>query len=289
METSIIRKSTEVIIGPARPTAIIGERINPTGKEWLKEALRAGDFGSVATLAAAQVAAGAQIIDVNVMVPGADEARLLPQAVEAIQRAVDVPLCLDSSNTVAIRSALAVCDGKVIINSVDGDQEKLDTILPLVREHKAAVLGLLVDRKLGIPKTADERFTIASRVLEAVELEGIPRADLIVDCLTLAVGVEQPMGQVALDTISRVSRELGLNVSMGVSNISFGLPLRPVLNAAFVAMAAGAGMTCAMINPEAQQVREAILAADVVLGRDNRARRFLQHYRSRRKAGPREA
>ena len=283
-ETVIVRNKIEVVIGPQRPTVIIGERINPTGKEWLKQAIRDGDYERVANLARAQVAAGAHIIDVNVMVAGADEVETLPRAVEAIQRAVDVPLCLDCSRPEALRAALPACDGKVIVNSVNGDPDKLEAVLPLVSLHKAAVIGLTMDRASGIPHGAEERVRIASRILQAVTAAGIPASDLIIDCLTLAVSVEPAMGQVALDTISGVSRSLGLNVNMGVSNVSFGLPERGLFNAAFIAMCQAAGMTCAIVNPHSKPVLEAILAADVLLGRDVRARTYLKYYRAQQRA-----
>jgi len=283
-ETTISRNNIQVVMGPQRPTVIIGERINPTGKDWLQAAIRDGDYQRVADLAREQVAAGAHIIDVNVMVSGMDEVETLPRAVEAVQRAVEVPLCLDCSRPQALRAALSACDGKVIVNSVNGDADKLESILPLVRRHKAAVIGLTMDKASGIPKTADERIGIAGRILSAVKAEGIPETDLIIDCLTLAVSVEQGMGRAALDTISGVSRGLGLNVNMGISNVSFGLPERATFNAAFVAMAAAAGMTCAIVNPHSKPVLEAILAADVLLGRDTRARNYLKHYRAQMKA-----
>jgi 5-methyltetrahydrofolate--homocysteine methyltransferase len=270
-ETVVTRNNAEVIIGPQRPTVIIGERINPTGKEWLKQAICDADYKQVAALAREQVAAGAQVIDINVMVAGTSEVETLPRAVEAVQKAVEVPLCLDCSRAEALQAALRVCDGKVIVNSVNGDQEKLEAVLPLVRQHKAGVIGLTMDKASGIPKLASERLRIATRILEGVRAEGIPESDLIIDCLTLAVSVEQAMGQVALDTMRAVSRDLGLNVNMGVSNVSFGLPERGLFNAAFIAMAAAAGMTCAIVNPHSKPVLEAILASDVLLGRDARA------------------
>ena len=203
---------------------------------------------------------------------------------KSVQKAVEVPLCLDCSRPEALQAALRVCDGKVIVNSVNGDQDKLEAVLPLVRYHKAAVIGLTMDKASGIPKLASERLRIATRILEAVRAEGIPEFDLIIDCLTLAVSVEQAMGQVALDTMQAVARGLGLNVNMGVSNISFGLPERGLFNAAFIAMAAAAGMTCAIVNPHSKLVLDAILASDVLLGRDARARNFLKYYRTQKKA-----
>jgi 5-methyltetrahydrofolate--homocysteine methyltransferase len=283
-ETTIARTSAQVIISPARPTVVIGERINPTGKDWLKQALLAGDMSVIGNLAREQVAAGAKVIDVNVAMPGVNEAEMLPRAVEAVQQAVGAPLCIDTNHTAALQAALAACDGKVIVNSVNGELQRLEAVLPLVRERGAAVIGLTMDKESGLPKSAGKRVEIAARILEAAQAEGIPKSDLIIDCLTLAVSAEQAMGQVALDTMQRVSRELELNINMGVSNISFGLPERPLLNATFIAMAAAAGLTCAIINPHSIPVMEALLAADVLLGRDRRAMGFLRYYRAHKKA-----
>jgi 5-methyltetrahydrofolate--homocysteine methyltransferase len=283
-ETIVSRNSVQVVIAPSRPTVVIGERINPTGKDWLKQALLDGDLSVVARLAREQVAAGARIIDVNVAMPGINEAEMLPRAVEAVQQAVDAPLCIDTNNSAALQAALAVCDGKVIVNSVNGEPERLAAVLPLVRERGAAVIGLTMDKESGLPKNAGKRVEIAARILELAQAAGIPKSDLIIDCLTLAVSAEQAMGQVALDTMQRVSRELELNINMGVSNISFGLPERPLLNATFIAMAAAAGLTCAIINPHSTPVMEALLAADVLLGRDRRSMGFLRYYRAHKKA-----
>jgi len=283
-ETIITRGDVSVVIGLSKPTVIIGERINPTGKEWLKEAIRNGDWDRVGDLAREQVAAGAAIIDVNVAVSGSDEIEALPRAVEAVQKAVTVPLCLDSGNAAALAAALRVCDGKVIINSVDGNADRLEAILPLARQYKSAVIGLTMDREGGIPKTAEQRVAIARRIRDVAAAAGLPPEDLIIDCLTLAVSADQSMGKVALETMRAVSRDLGLNVNMGVSNISFGLPERPLLNATFLAMACAAGLTCAIINPHTESVVLALQASDVLLGRDRRALGFLRAYRARMKA-----
>jgi len=283
-ETIITRGDVSVVMGLMKPTVIIGERINPTGKEWLKEAIRNGDWDRVGDLAREQVAAGAAIIDVNVAVSGSDEVESLPRAVEAVQKAVTVPLCLDSGNAAAIAAALRVCDGRVIINSVDGNADKLEAILPLARQYRAAVIGLTMDREAGIPKTAEQRVAIARRIRDAAAVAGLPPEDLIIDCLTLAVSADQSMGPVALETMRAVSRDLGLNVNMGVSNISFGLPERPLLNATFLAMACAAGLTCAIINPHMESVVLTLQASDVLLGRDRRALGFLRAYRARMKA-----
>ena len=282
-ETTLARNDVRVTIGPARPTVIIGERINPTGKEWLKQAIRDGDWDRVGVLAREQVAAGAVVIDVNVAVSGASEVDALPRAVESVQKAVAVPLCLDSGNPEALAAALRVCDGTVIINSVDGNADRLEAILPLARASRSVVIGLTMDRASGIPRTVGQRVAIARRIADAVVAAGMTTDDLIIDCLTLAVSADQAMGPVALETMRVVSGELGLNVNMGVSNISFGLPERPLLNATFIAMACAAGLTCAIINPLMEPVVQALRAADVLLGRDRRAMGFLKAYRARMK------
>jgi 5-methyltetrahydrofolate--homocysteine methyltransferase len=280
-ETSIARNQTTVLVGKARPTLIIGERINPTGKDWLKQAILQGEWGRIGELAREQVAAGARMVDINVAMPGIREAEALPRAVQEVQQAVSVPLCLDSNDAEALAAALAVCDGKVIVNSVDGNADRLEAILPLVRRHKAAVIGLTMDKASGIPKTVEGRVAIARRILDAAASAGIGPEDLIIDCLTLAVSADQSMGPVALETIRVVSTELGLNVNMGVSNVSFGLPERALLNATFISMACAAGLTCAIVNPHSAPVVEALQAADVLLGRDRRAMGFLRSYRAK--------
>ena len=278
---TLTRKDVQVILGPARPTLIIGERINPTGKDWLKQAILAGQWSRIGDLARDQVAAGARVVDVNVAMPGIREVEALPRAVEEVQRAVTVPLCLDSNDADALAAALAACDGKVIVNSVDGNQDRLDAILPLVSRYKASVIGLTMDKESGIPRTVEGRVTIARRIREAAAAAGLGPQDLMIDCLTLAVSADQSMGPVALETIRTVSRDLGLNVNMGVSNISFGLPERPLLNGTFIAMACAAGMTSAIVNPHSAPVVDALRAADVLLGRDRRAMGFLRTYRAR--------
>jgi 5-methyltetrahydrofolate--homocysteine methyltransferase len=282
METLIQRNGVEVVISRSRPTTIIGERINPAGKEWLKDALRNGEMDRLATLAKEQVKAGATIIDVNVTIPGVDEVELLQRAVEVVQNAVEVPLSIDSSKPEAIQAALPLCDGKVLVNSVNGDPEVLEKLLPEVKEFGAAVIGILMSKEHGIPKEPGRRLEVAKVIVEAVESAGIPKSDLILDCLTLAVGAEPDMGVASLETIQAVTTQLDLNVVMGVSNISFGLPNRAQINAAFIAMAAAAGMTCAIVNPHSKAVKEAILSADVLLKRDKRAMRFLRYYREQK-------
>jgi len=280
METKVASPSREVIIGDNQPTVLIGERINPTGKKKLTEALKAGDMEIVRKEALAQVEAGADILDVNVGAFGVDEVSLLPKAVKAVMETVDVPLCLDSSNPDAVEAALKVYEGKPLVNSVTCEGRSLKRILPLVKEHGAAVIGMVQDED-GIPKDAERRVRIAHKIVEKVEAAGISRENLVIDCLAFAVGAEPSSGVAVIEAIRRIKAELGVNMTMGGSNVSFGLPDRRLINNAFVAMAVAAGVTCPIVD--VAKVRSIILAADLVLGRDQRARRYVEAYRQRPK------
>jgi 5-methyltetrahydrofolate--homocysteine methyltransferase len=279
METKVSSPSKEVIIGDNQPTVLIGERINPTGKKKLAEALKAGDLEIVRKEALAQTEAGADIIDVNVGVFGIDEAALLPKAVQAVMETVDTPLCLDSSNPDALEAALKVYKGKPLVNSVTGEEHSAKRILPLIREYGAAVIGLVQDEG-GIPKDTEGRVRVAHKIVERAEVAGVPREDLVIDCLAFAVGAEPDSGAAVIETIRRIRAELGVNMTMGASNVSFGLPDRELINNAFVVMASAAGATCLIVDTA--KVRPIMLAADLVLGRDRRARRYIQAYRQRR-------
>jgi 5-methyltetrahydrofolate--homocysteine methyltransferase len=280
METKVSSLSKEVIIGDNLPTVLIGERINPTGKKKLAEALKAGDLEIVCKEALAQTQAGADIIDVNVGVFGIDEAALLPKAVQAVMETVDTPLCLDSSNPDALEAALKVYKGKPLVNSVTGEEHSLKRTLPLIKKYGAAVIGLVQDDD-GIPKDTERRVRVAHKIVEQAEVAGIPREDLVIDCLAFAVGAEPASGAAVIEAIRRIRAELGVNMTMGASNVSFGLPDRELLNNAFVVMATAAGATCLIVD--AAKVRPIILAADLVLGRDKRARRYIEAYRQRPK------
>jgi 5-methyltetrahydrofolate--homocysteine methyltransferase len=282
METRVSSPSKEVIIGDGHPTVLIGERINPTGKKKLAESLKAGDLEIVRKEALAQTQAGADIIDVNVGAFGIDEVALLPKAVQAVMDTVDTPLCLDSSNPDALEAALKVYKGKPLVNSVSGEEHSLKRVLPIIKERGAAVVGLVQDDD-GIPKDAEGRVRIAHKIVEKVEAAGIPREDVVIDCLAFAVGAEPDSGVAVLEAIRRIKAELGVNITMGASNVSFGLPDRELLNNAFVVMAAAAGATC--LITDAAKVRNMILAADLVLTRDKRARRYIEAYRQRQQAG----
>jgi 5-methyltetrahydrofolate--homocysteine methyltransferase len=280
METRISSPTNEIVIGDGYPTVLIGERINPTGKKKLSEALKAGDLEIVRSEALAQAEAGADIIDVNVGAFGVDEVTLLPQAVKAVMETVDIPLCLDSADPKALEAALKIYKGKPLINSVTGEEHSLSKVLPLVKEFGATVIGLLQDDK-GIPKDSERRVAIAHKLVERTEKAGIPREDIIIDCLAFAVGADPSSGPAVIEAIQKIKAELGVNLTLGASNVSFGLPDRSLLNNAFVVMAVTAGITCLIVD--VAKVRPAVLAADLILGRDKRARRYVEAFRQRSK------
>ena len=280
METKISSATKEVIIGGDQPTVLIGERINPSGKKKLAEALKAGNLDIVRKEAKAQAEAGADILDVNVGTFGVDEVALLPQAVKAVMDTVDIPLCLDSANAEALEAALKVYKGKPLINSVTGEEHSLTKVLPLVKKYGAAVVGLVQDDE-GIPHDAKRRLAITHKIVKRAEAAGIPRDDIIIDCLSLAVGAEMTAGTAILEAARQIKKELGVNLTLAVSNISFGLPDRDLLNNAFVAMAIAAGVTC--VIADVNKVRPAVLAADLILAHDKYARRYIESYRGRQK------
>lgn len=280
METKISSAAKEVIIGDGRPTVLIGERINPSGKKKLAEALKAGNLDIVRKEALAQAEAGADILDVNVSTFGVDEVALLPRAVQAVMDAVDIPLCLDSANAEALEAALKVYKGKPLINSVTGEEHSLTKVLPLVKKYGAAVVGLVQDDE-GIPHDSKRRLAVADKIVNRAEAAGIPRDDIIIDCLCLAVGADMTAGTAILEGARLIKKELGVNLTLAVSNISFGLPDRDLLNNAFVAMAIAAGVTC--VIADVNKVRPAVLAADLILAHDKYARRYTESYRQRQK------
>jgi 5-methyltetrahydrofolate--homocysteine methyltransferase len=276
IHTRVASATREVLIGYDLPTVLIGERINPTGKKRLAEALRAGDLSVVREEAAAQAAAGADILDVNVGTTGVNEIVMLARAVQAVAETVDLPLCLDSRNVKALRAALQVCPGRPIVNSVTGEASSLDEVLPLVKEFGVPVIGLTLD-DTGIPPEAEARIAIAHKIVERAEALGISRDDVIIDCLTLTLGANTSAGLATLETVRRVKAELGVNQTQGCSNISHGLPNRPVLNAAFLAIALEAGLTCPTVD--VAQVRMTVLSTDLLLNRDDYAVRYITAFR----------
>lgn len=280
IETRVSSRVKEVVIGEDEPIVLIGERINPAGKKKLSEALKAGNLEIVRREAQAQVQAGADILDVSVGTFGVEEVMLLPQAVQAVMDTVDVPLCLDSAVPEALEAALKVYHGKPLINSVSGEGHSLAKVLPLVKEYGAAVVGLVQDEK-GIPKDSEGRVAVAHKLVDRAEAAGISRENIIIDCLTFAVGADPSSGRAVMESIRRIKAELGVNLTLGASNVSFGLPDRDLLNNAFVVMAVAAGVTCLIVD--VAKVRPAVLAADLILGRDKRARRYIGAYRQRQR------
>ena len=278
METLVSSAKKEVRISDRGPTVMIGERINPTGKKKLAESLKTGQFDGVRREAIAQVKAGAEILDVNVAAPGLDEVSVLPKTIEVIMAVVDVPLCIDINNPAALSAALNVYEGKPIVNSVSGEEKSLNEVLPLVKEYGASVIALTLDDD-GIPDNPEKRLEIAHKIVEQAGTLGIPPEDIIIDCLTLALGPDDRAGWITLQAIRKVKMELGVNQTLGASNISFGLPQRLLINGTFLALAIEAGVTCPTVD--AGKVGPAILATDLILGHDRFCQRFIKDYRRR--------
>lgn len=282
LTTILSTKTTTVEISRDKPTAIIGERINPTGRKKVLAALQKGNFGIVRQDAVDQVAAGAQILDVNAGVPGADEPALLKQVLSTVMEVTGVPLCIDTAKPEALAEALSIYDGKALINSVNGEERSLDAVLPLAKEHGAAVIGLCMDDK-GIPDTAEARLAVAARIIDRAGKLGIGPEDIVIDPLAMSMGADSGAGMVALDTIKLLVEEFGVNITMGASNISFGMPDRKYINSTFIAMAIHAGVTCPITNPLVPEVNIAVLAADLSMGRDEYGMRWIRAYRQRKK------
>ena len=278
METRLARGDKQVIIGPGHPLVIIGERINPTGNKKLAESLSSGSMEILRQEARQQVLAGAEILDINIGGTGFNEVEQLRSAVLAVMETVDVPVCIDSSNPEAIAAALAVCEGKAIVNSVNGKDESLETILPIVKEYNAAVIGLVVDEN-GIPGDPESRVAIAGKIIEKAESFGIPREDVLIDCLAMSMGSDAQEGFKSLETIRKINRELGVNTTIGASNISFGLPEREIINGIFLSLAVAAGLTSAIADAAASRIM--VSAGELILGRDDFAARFIKNYRNK--------
>jgi 5-methyltetrahydrofolate--homocysteine methyltransferase len=273
-ETVISSATREVVIGFDRPFVVIGERINPTGRSTLAEQMKAGDFSQVEADAVAQVQAGAAMLDVNAGIPLADEPALLAEAVRRIQALTDAPLSIDSSVVAALESGLEAYQGKALLNSVTGEEERLETVLPLVAKHGAAVVAICNDDS-GISPDVNVRFDVARRIVERAADHGIPARDVVVDPLVMPVGAVADAALQAFELIRRLRGELRVNTVCGASNISFGLPARAALNPAFLAMAIGAGMTSAITNPLESALMSAVRASDVLLGKDPECRNWI--------------
>ncbi len=283
MITKISSATKTVTISPENPTVIIGERINPTARKKLGEALLLGDVDMVRREALSQVQAGAHVLDVNVGYPGVDEPRMIKEAVKAVMETVDVPICLDSANPEVMEAALSVYQGKILLSSVTGEDSKLDQILPLVKRHGTAVVALLMD-DTGIPNDAMARLEIARKIVGRAEALGIPREDIIVDCACMTVATDSSAAAVTLEVIRLVRQELGCNMTLGASNVSFGLPERKTINAAYLPMVLAAGVNCPIVDPTLPEIAKAILSSDLVLGKDEYGMNYLKAYRARQAA-----
>jgi len=266
-DTLVSSATREVAIGFERPFVMIGERINPTGRRLLAEEMKAGDFSRVEADAIAQVAAGAQMLDVNAGIPLADEPALLATAVQLVQSVTDVPLSIDSSIIEALEAGLAVYQGKALVNSVTGEDENLERVLPLVAKYGAAVVAISND-ETGISEDPDVRYAVAAKIVQRAADHGIAACDVVVDPLVMPIGAMGTAGQQAFRLLRRLREELGVNTTCGASNVSFGLPNRHVVTGTFLAMAIASGMTSAIMNPLHAEVKTAIMAADVLSGND---------------------
>src|SRR5213596_2753342 len=279
METRVSSRGREVVISGDRPFVIIGERINPTGRKVLAAEMKDGVMDRVRTDAEAQAAAGAQMLDVNAGIPAVDEPALLVAAIRAVMQVTDVPICIDSSIIEALEAGLSAYEGKALVNSVTAEEERMERILPLVKKHGAAVIGMAND-ETGISMVPEERLALARRIVERAADHGIPKEDVIIDPIAMTVAADPTCGVITLQTMRLIRDELGNNMTCGASNVSFGLPDRATVNAAFLPLAMHAGLTCAITNPLEAQVRRAILAGDLLLGHDEYAMPWISTYRA---------
>ena len=283
METLLKSDKQEVKISYGAPFVIIGEKINPTGRKILAGKLKDGDYEYVRDLALKQVAAGADILDVNVGVPGLDEVAVLPEVARIVSETVDVPLCLDSANHEALAAALTKLSGKPLVNSVNGEEKSLKAVLPVVKDFGVSVIGLTMDDK-GIPNDAETRVAIAEKIIERAAKIGIAIEDIVIDPLVLTVGADSKAAVVTLQTIQLLKQEFGVNINLGASNVSFGLPDRHTVNQAFLSLAMGMGATCAITDPI--KLTNTIRATDLLMGRDTYGTRYIGYWREHQ---PKEA
>lgn len=277
-DTVLSSATKEVVIGFDRPFVIIGERINPTGRKLLAAEMKEGDYSRVKSDALAQIAAGAQMLDVNAGIPMADEPRILAEAIQLVQSLTDAPLSIDSSIVAALEAGLEVYKGKALVNSVTGEEDRLETVLPLVKKYGAAVVAISNDES-GISEDPDVRFEVARKIVQRAQDYGISPADVVVDPLVMPVGAINDAGVQVLKLIRRLREELQVNTTCGASNFSFGLPNRHGLNASFLAMAIGAGMTSAITNPLHEPEMSAVMGANAVMGADPHCTEWIRKYR----------
>lgn len=286
MHTVLKSNTKEVIIGIEKPFTMIGEKINPTGLKKLGAALLEGNFDYVKDLAKRQVAWGADVLDVNVGHPGLDEAAMMPRVVAAVMSVVDVPLCIDSNDPKILEAGLNAAPGKPLVNSVNGEDKQLATVLPIVKARGAAVIGLTIGDE-GIPATAEGRLAAAGKIIERAAKIGIPIEDIIIDPLVMTVGADSKAATITLQTIELIRKEYGVNINLGASNVSFGLPERASVNMAFLALTIQAGATCAITDPI--KLGSTIRAVDLLLGKDNNSMRYIKYYRNAEKLREQEA
>jgi len=282
METEITYKDNKVLVGPEHPFVIIGERINPTRRKKLAESIKSGDFSLVQQDARNQVDAGAQILDVNAGIPGGDEPLLLRSAVEAVLQVVEVPICIDTADPEALRAALEIYPGRALINSTTAEEQMMARVFPLAKKYNAAVIGVITDES-GIPATPLERLEAAQKLVNRAADFELPPQDIIIDPLALTIGADHNAGKVTLDSIHLIREQLGVNMSLGASNVSFGLPDRKSINTAYLALAIGRGLTAAITDPTIPEIAHTLLACDLLMGHDDYAMRFIQAYRKRSK------
>lgn len=272
-------RGRKVVVSIDRPFVIIGERINPTGRKVLAAEMKAGKMDRVRADAIAQVAAGAHMLDINAGIPALDEAALLVAAIKAVSEVTDVPICIDSSVIEALEAGLAAYEGKALVNSVTAEEERMERIFPLVKKHGAAVIGMAND-ETGITMVPQERVDLARRIIERAADYGIPQEDVIIDPIAMTVAADPTCGLITLETMRLIRDQLGNNMTCGASNVSFGLPDRAIVNAAFLPLAMHSGLTCAITNPLVPEVRRAVLAGDLLLGHDEYAMRWIASYRA---------
>jgi len=283
MHTSVQSASKTVTIGHDQPFCIIGERINPTGRKKFQELLRAGDLSTIAIDVEAQIKGGADMLDVNMGVPLTDEPALLAKAIKMIQGISDIPICIDSSVIEALQAGLEAYEGKALVNSMTGEDDRMELILPLIKKHNAAIIALPND-EIGIPATAAERIVITEKIIRAVEKHGISLDNLVIDPLAMTVGADPEAVKITLETIHLIREKWGLNMTLGASNISFGLPNRHALNAAFLPAAMSHGLTCAVMDARTPAINEAVRAADLLLGMDQWGGNWISRFRAQEAA-----
>ena len=277
-DTIISSNSKEVVIGFDRPFVMIGERINPTGRKLLSKEMAEGDFSRVEQDTLAQVSAGAQMLDVNAGIPLADEPRILAETIKLVQSLTDVPLSIDSSIVAALEAGLEVYQGKALLNSVTGEEERLDVVLPLVKKYGCAVIAISND-ETGISEDPDVRFAVAKKIIERAADYGIPYSDIVVDPLVMPIGAVNSAGKQVMSLVRRLQEELKVNTTCGSSNVSFGLPNRNGVNAAFLTMAIASGLTSAITNPLHNPVLQAVMGADIMMGNDSNCTNWIKKFR----------